>query len=117
MGCAMDAVLVRVARHCRVQGGPDRANPHTAVPIHCAHTLVEVTGPLVCGGGSTINVGRATCALGWPQCWGSGTKKGRIGVQMRSGGGMGAKEAIEGAKEEERSRLEWAVDGQRAMQG
>ena len=94
-------------------GGPDHADHHTDIPLHCAHTLVEVASPLVCGGGTTANVGDAACAMGWPQCWGSGTKRGRTGVQMRTGGGMGAREAKEGKKEEEGSRWEWA----RAMQG
>ena len=81
-------------------GGPDRTDPHTDIPRHCAHTLAEVAGPLVCGGGTTANVGEATCAMGWPQCLGSGTKRGRTGEQMGTGGGMGAREGREGEKEE-----------------
>ena len=61
--------------------GPHLADPHTDNPLHCAHTLVEGAGPLVCGGGNTANVGEAACAMGWLQCWGSGTKRGRTGVQ------------------------------------
>ena len=58
-------------------GGPDCADPHTDIPLHCVHTLAEV-----CGGETTANVGEATCAMAWPQCWGNGAKRGRIGVQM-----------------------------------
>ena len=28
-------------------GGGDDADPHTDIPLRCAHTLVEVAGPLV----------------------------------------------------------------------
>ena len=62
-------------------GGPDRADPHTDGSLHCAHTLVEVAGPPLCGGGTTANVGEATCAMGWPHCRGSETKKGRTRMQ------------------------------------
>ena len=58
-------------------GVADHADPHTNMPLRCAHTLVEVARPLVCGGGTTANVGEVTCAMGWFKCWGSGTKRGR----------------------------------------
>ena len=65
-------------------------------PDHFAHTLVEVAGPPVCGGGTTANVGEGTCAMGWAQCCGSRTKGARIGVLMGTRRDMGAKEAKEG---------------------
>ena len=48
--------------------GPDRADPHTDIPLHCAHSLVEVVGLLVRCGGTRANVVEFTCAMGWPQC-------------------------------------------------
>ena len=63
------------------RGGMDRVDSHTDIPLHCAYTLVEVAGPAVHGGGTTVNVREATCATGWPQGWGGEIKMGRIGVQ------------------------------------
>ena len=78
-------------------GGPDRADPHTDIPLRRAHTPVEVAGPPDCGGGTTANVEEETCAMGWFQRCGSGTKRGSTRVHMRTAGGMGAREAKEGA--------------------
>ena len=52
---------------------------------------------VVCGGGTTANVGEATCAMGWFQCCGSGTKRGRTRVQIRTAWGQGPTEAKEAA--------------------
>ena len=90
-------MLVRAARHCLVPGGQTAQTPTWTPPLHCAHTPVEVAGPPGCGGGTTANVGEATCAMGWFQCCGSGTKRGRTQVQIRTAGGMGATEAKEAA--------------------
>ena len=46
------------------EGARLRLPPHGRPPP--VRTLVEVEGPLVCGGGTTANVGEATCAMGWP---------------------------------------------------
>ena len=50
VACTVHPALVRAAHHCVVQGPLDRAYPHTDIPSHCAHTLVQVGGPVVCGG-------------------------------------------------------------------
>ena len=78
-------------------GGLDGADPNIDIPLHRALTPVELAGPRVCGGGTTANVGEATCAIGWFQCCGSGTKRGTTRVQIRTAGGMGARKAKEGA--------------------
>ena len=80
--------------------GADRADPHTDISLRCAHTLVEVAGPPMCRGGTTANAREATCAMGLFQCWGSGSKRGRTEVQMRTGWGMGAKKAKAGERKE-----------------
>ena len=58
-------------------GGQTAQTPTLTPPLHFAHTPVEVAGPPGCGGGTTANVGEAMCAMGWFQCCGSGTKRGR----------------------------------------
>ena len=100
VACAVDLALVLAGCHCLVLGGPDRADPQTYNPLHCAHTLVEVVGPPVCGGGTTANVGDAACAMGWPQCWGSGTKRGR--TKMQRGATWGQRK--HGSKKRKRGR-------------
>ena len=47
-------------------GGARPHRPPQRLPRHCAHTLMEVAGPPVCGARTTANVGEATCAMGWP---------------------------------------------------
>ena len=66
-GVRRGMAFVREARHCRVQGGgggADHEDPHTDIPLHCAHTMEEVAIPPVCGGGTTDSVREATCAMG-----------------------------------------------------
>ena len=36
---------------------------HRDIPLHCAHTLVDVAGPSVCGGRTRASVAEATWAL------------------------------------------------------
>ena len=65
---AADLALVRATCHCGALGGGggDCADPHSDIHLHCAHTLVEVVGPPMRGGGTTANVREATCAMWWP---------------------------------------------------
>ena len=64
--------------------------PHSDIPLHCGGKLMELAQMPMCGCGTTANVGEVTCAIAWPRCSRSGTKRGRVGLQMGTRRGMGA---------------------------
>ena len=70
-------------------GGLDRADPHTDNTLHCAHTMVEVAGPPVCGCGTTANVGKRRAPWGGPNAGAAGPRGGGQGCKGGELGGMG----------------------------
>ena len=89
----------------------DRGYPHIDIHLHHAHTLKHMANPPVCGGGTTASVVQAVCAVAWPQCWGNGPKRGKIGAKMERGEGKEKTQLAVGAKEWEHQEEEERRDG------
>ena len=104
--------FVQAALSC--SGGSDRVDPHTDIPLHCAHTLVEVEGPPVIGGGTNGQCSGSNVPQGGvPALWQRDQEGEDTGADENMHGSMGAREAKEGETEEKDSR--WKLAG--AMQG